>query len=60
MNKGSENMAVNVKDNPVTMEEVRELLNNLSKLDEEKQKEFLYMIKGAAFVTERINENKKE
>lgn len=53
-------MAVNVKENPVTMEEVRELLNNLSKLSEEKQKEFLYMIKGAAFVTERINENKKE
>lgn len=39
-------------DTKVTIEEIKEFLENLSKLSEEKQKEFLYMVKGAAFVTQ--------
>lgn len=45
-------MAATKTSNTVTIEEIKELLENLSKLNEEKQKEFLYMVKGAAFVTQ--------
>lgn len=45
-------MAATKTSNTVTIEEIKELLENLSKLIEEEQNKFLYMIKGAAFVTQ--------
>lgn len=39
----------------MTVQEILDFLNLLSQLDEETQKELLYMIKGAALVADKVS-----